>query len=144
MRLGARGVVLKESAIDLLVKCIHRVHAGEIWLDPHMAAEVINAFSVSPKSGARSEKRLLSDREMEVVQLVAGFSECGQPEPRSPKEAQHSAWTRHVWLCLDDFLNSFDVNQAFGHIECAGDFYCHPFIATHLLGAVEDVLRLSG
>ena len=74
MRLGARGVVLKESAIDLLVKSIHRVHAGEIWLDGHMTAEVINAFSASSKSSARNEKPLLSDREMEVVQLVAqGF-----------------------------------------------------------------------
>jgi DNA-binding NarL/FixJ family response regulator len=71
MGLGARGVVRKESAIDLLVKSIHRVHAGEIWLDGHMTAKVINAFSASPKSGARSKKPLLSDREMEVVQLVA-------------------------------------------------------------------------
>jgi len=70
MRLGARGVVLKESAIDLLVKSIHRVHAGEICLDSHMTAEVINAFSASSKSGMRSEKSLLSDREIEVVQLV--------------------------------------------------------------------------
>jgi two-component system, NarL family, nitrate/nitrite response regulator NarL len=74
MRLGARGVVLKESAVDLLVKSIHRVHAGEIWLDSHMTAEVLNTFSASSKSGARNEKPLLTDREMEVVQLVAqGF-----------------------------------------------------------------------
>ena len=74
LRLGARGVVLKESAIDLLVKSIHRVHAGEIWLDSHMTAEVVNAFSAQSKSGTRSEKLLLSDRELEVVQLVAqGF-----------------------------------------------------------------------
>src|ERR1700694_1806207 len=78
MRLGARGVVLKESAIDLLVKSIYRVHAGEIWLDSHMTAEVINTFSASSKSGARNEKRLLSDREMEVVQLVGqGFHNKG-------------------------------------------------------------------
>jgi two-component system nitrate/nitrite response regulator NarL len=78
MRLGARGVVLKESAIDLLVKSIYRVHAGEIWLDSRMTAEVINAFSASSKSGARGEKRLLSDREMEVVQLVGqGFHNKG-------------------------------------------------------------------
>ena len=32
MRLGARGIVAKDSAIDLLVKSIHQVHAGEIWL----------------------------------------------------------------------------------------------------------------
>ena len=74
MRLGARGVVAKESAIDLLVKSIHGVHAGGTWLDSQMTAGVINAFSASSKSGARSEKPLLSDREMEVVQLVAqGF-----------------------------------------------------------------------
>ena len=74
MRLGARGVVLKESAIDLLVKSIHRVHAGEISLDSRMTTEVINAFSASSKSGAGKEKPLLSDRELEVVQLVAqGF-----------------------------------------------------------------------
>src|ERR1039457_2590725 len=71
MRLGARGVVLKESAIDLLVKSIHRVHAGEIWLDSRMTTEVINSFSASSKSGTSNEKPLLSDREMEVVQLVA-------------------------------------------------------------------------
>jgi two-component system, NarL family, nitrate/nitrite response regulator NarL len=74
MRLGARGVVRKESAIDLLLKSIHRVHAGEICLDSHMTAEVIKAFSTSSESGASGGKPLLSDREMEVVQLVAqGF-----------------------------------------------------------------------
>src|SRR5579871_6388660 len=47
MRLGARGVVLKQSATDLLVKSIHRVHAGEIWLDNRMTAEVMKAFAKS-------------------------------------------------------------------------------------------------
>lgn len=74
MHLGARGVVAKESAIELLVKSIHHVHAGEIWLDSHMTTGVINAFSASSKSGAHNVKQLLSDREMEIVQLVAqGF-----------------------------------------------------------------------
>ena len=74
MRLGARGVVLKQSATDLLVKSIHRVHAGEIWLDNRMTAEVMKAFAKSSDSGPRREKPLLSDREKEIVQLVAqGF-----------------------------------------------------------------------
>ena len=71
MRLGARGVVLKQSATDLLVKSIYRVHAGEIWLDNHMTAEVMKAFAKSSDNGPRREKRLLSDREKEIVQLVA-------------------------------------------------------------------------
>ncbi len=70
MRLGARGVVLKQTAADLLLKSIHHVHAGEIWLDNRMTAEVTKAFSNSSKFGSRREKSLLSDREKEIVQLV--------------------------------------------------------------------------
>jgi len=74
MRLGARGVVLKQSATDLLVRSIQRVHAGEIWLDNLMTAEVMKAFSKSSESGPRREKPLLSEREKEIVQHVAqGF-----------------------------------------------------------------------
>jgi two-component system, NarL family, nitrate/nitrite response regulator NarL len=74
MRLGARGVVLKQSASDLLVKAIRKVFDGEIWLDNRMTAEVIDAFKKSAESGSRREKPLLSEREKEIVQLVAqGF-----------------------------------------------------------------------
>lgn len=74
MRLGARGVVLKQSASDLLLKSIHKVFDGEIWLDNRMTAEVIDAFKKSAEAGIRREKPLLSDREKEIVQLVAqGF-----------------------------------------------------------------------
>jgi two-component system, NarL family, nitrate/nitrite response regulator NarL len=74
MRLGARGIVLKRSASDLLVKSIRKVHQGEIWLDNRMTAEVVNAFKKSAEGGLRREKPLLSDREREVVQHVAqGF-----------------------------------------------------------------------
>ena len=74
MRLGARGVVLKQSASDLLLKSIRKVSEGEIWLDNRMTAEVIDAFKRSAETGQRRDKPLLSDREKEIVQLVAqGF-----------------------------------------------------------------------
>jgi two-component system nitrate/nitrite response regulator NarL len=74
MRLGARGIVLKQSAGEALVKSIRKVYDGEIWLDNHMTAEIINAFKKSAESGQRGEKPLVSDREKEVVRLVAqGF-----------------------------------------------------------------------
>ena len=73
MRLGARGVVLKQSATEVLLKSIHRVHAGEIWLDNRMTAEVINAFSVG-EATPHGGKPLVSDREKQIVQLVVqGF-----------------------------------------------------------------------
>jgi DNA-binding NarL/FixJ family response regulator len=74
MRLGARGVVLKQSATDLLIKSIRKVYGGEIWLDKRMTGEVMKAFAKSAEGGPRREKPLLSDREKEIVQLVAqGF-----------------------------------------------------------------------
>ncbi len=74
MRLGARGVVWKQSASALLLKSIRKVNAGEIWLDNHMTAEVIDAFKKTSDAGVRREKPLLSPREREIVQLVAqGF-----------------------------------------------------------------------
>src|SRR5690242_21708910 len=75
MRLGARGVVLKQSASDLLLKSIRKVNDGEIWLDNRMTAEVIDAFKKSAEAGSRREKPLLSDREKEIVQLVARSEE---------------------------------------------------------------------
>jgi DNA-binding NarL/FixJ family response regulator len=71
MRLGAHGIVLKQSASDLLVKSIHRVHSGEIWLDSHITAQVMKAFSKSVDGGSPRDKPLLSKREKEVVQSIA-------------------------------------------------------------------------
>jgi len=70
MRLGARGVVLKQSASDLLVNSIHRIHDGEIWLDNGVTAEVMKAFAKDSNGSPRGDKPLLSDREKQVVQLV--------------------------------------------------------------------------
>ncbi len=33
LRLGVRGVVLKEMAPQMLVQCVRKVHAGEQWLE---------------------------------------------------------------------------------------------------------------
>jgi two-component system, NarL family, nitrate/nitrite response regulator NarL len=71
MRLGARGVLLKQSASELLVKSIYKVHAGEIWLDNKMTNDVVEAFKKSSSFGQRRDKPLLSEREREIVQLVA-------------------------------------------------------------------------
>jgi DNA-binding NarL/FixJ family response regulator len=74
IRMGARGIVLKDSATDLLLKSIRTVHAGEIWLDKKKTSDVIEAFKKSAEAGPRREKPLLSDREKEIVGLVAqGF-----------------------------------------------------------------------
>ena len=76
MKLGCSGIVLKQTASDLIIKSIRKVFAGEIWLDSNTTAAVIRQFAapsdVGPPSGIRSRDRSpLSQREREIVALVA-------------------------------------------------------------------------
>jgi len=75
MKLGCSGIVLKQTAPELIVKSIRKVFQGEIWLDSHTTAAVMRQFS-SPgdlgSNGSRSRERSpLSQREREIVALVA-------------------------------------------------------------------------
>jgi two-component system nitrate/nitrite response regulator NarL len=82
MKLGTSGIVLKQTATELLIKSIRKVHAGEIWLDSHTTAAVIRQFVANdeappPQQQAAPrdrERSPLSQREREIVALVAqGF-----------------------------------------------------------------------
>jgi len=76
MKLGCSGIVLKQTAPELIVKSIRKVHGGEIWLDSHTTAAVMRQFaspaevmSGTPAKGR--ERSPLSQREREIVGLVA-------------------------------------------------------------------------
>jgi DNA-binding NarL/FixJ family response regulator len=76
MKLGCSGIVLKQTAPELIVKSIRKVHAGEIWLDSHTTAAVMRQFSspteiASSGQGKARERSPLSQREREIVALVA-------------------------------------------------------------------------
>jgi two-component system, NarL family, nitrate/nitrite response regulator NarL len=76
MKLGCSGIVLKQTAPDLIVKSIRKVYGGEIWLDSHTTAAVMRQFAApgdltGSSSGKTRERSPLSQREREIVQLVA-------------------------------------------------------------------------
>jgi DNA-binding NarL/FixJ family response regulator len=87
MKLGTSGIVLKQTATELLIKSIRKVHAGEIWLDSHTTAAVIRQFVANEEPPQQPppmpqaappprdrERSPLSQREREIVALVAqGF-----------------------------------------------------------------------
>jgi DNA-binding NarL/FixJ family response regulator len=71
---GAAGYVLKRAAASELVQAIRAVAAGGTYLDPTMAGSVVDNF-VRPASGGDAPEVELSDRESEVVRLIAlGYS----------------------------------------------------------------------
>src|SRR5256714_10906547 len=51
MKLGCSGIVLKQTAPDLIVKSIRKVHSGEIWLDSLTTAAVMRHFSTGQEQG---------------------------------------------------------------------------------------------
>ena len=72
--LGALGVITMDKPPDIMVKAIHRIHAGEAWLDRSMTASVLNALSPAgkaKKADPEAEKiKTLTTRELEVIRLV--------------------------------------------------------------------------
>jgi two-component system nitrate/nitrite response regulator NarL len=69
IRLGARGVLLKEMAPQLIVKCVRDVHAGKQWIEPPVATPGHDG-SPEDNPGARQLVGVLTPRELEVVRAV--------------------------------------------------------------------------
>jgi len=70
MRLGVRGVVLKEMAPQLLVQCVRKVHVGERWLEHRSTSRVLDKL-LQGEAGARELAGRLTPRELEITHLVA-------------------------------------------------------------------------
>jgi DNA-binding NarL/FixJ family response regulator len=64
---GAAGYVIKNAAADELVRAVHAVARGDAYLSPEIANIVISR----PRERVPSAYTLLSDREREVLQLLA-------------------------------------------------------------------------
>jgi DNA-binding NarL/FixJ family response regulator len=70
LRLGAKGVVLKDAARESLLGAIRAVSAGNIWLPPDLGAKVITALSQATPANLADRFGQLSRREREIVALV--------------------------------------------------------------------------
>jgi len=83
LRLGARGVVLKESATQLLYKCIHAVMNGEYWVGHGRIDDLLKTMREverAPLRDAPPASRLTS-RELQVIAAVvegAGNKDIGK------------------------------------------------------------------
>jgi DNA-binding NarL/FixJ family response regulator len=73
LRAGASGFLLKDAAPDELVAAVRAVAAGDAWLDPTVARELLAEFAARPDPLHRSPGDLarLTPREREVLVLVA-------------------------------------------------------------------------
>ena len=70
LRLGASGLILKDSPPDRLLECVRRVHAGEQWLDPDTASRALRDL-VERDSRRGEMSHDLTAREIEIVRMAA-------------------------------------------------------------------------
>jgi len=78
LQLGARGVVLKDSATQLLLKSIHAVMSGEYWVGRDSVSNLVQYLRnlmQSQHEETKQKKLGLTPRELEIVSaVVAGYA----------------------------------------------------------------------
>lgn len=70
LRLGVRGLVLKELAPKLLVQCIRKVHAGELWLEKRTVSSALERL-LQREAGKQEAVQALTSREIEIIKQLA-------------------------------------------------------------------------
>src|SRR5919202_2271556 len=71
MRAGAKGYLLKDSGGEGVVHAIRAVASGEAVFGPGVAERIIGFFTVSRSAASRRAFPELTDREEEILSLVA-------------------------------------------------------------------------
>src|SRR5438128_841904 len=76
LRLGARGIILKDTATQLLVKSVRCVVVGQYWIGRDNVAGLIQALQMADTTPKQpTDTYGLTPREREVITaIVAGFS----------------------------------------------------------------------
>jgi len=70
VRLGVRGIVLKEMAPTLVVQCVREVHAGGQWLEKRSVSQAIEKL-IRREEATRDMAKILTPREVQIAGAVA-------------------------------------------------------------------------
>ena len=70
MRAGARGYMLKDNAVEELVRALHIVMNGQVYLCPEAATTLVAEITASGHPLAEQAKPALSAREIQVLKLI--------------------------------------------------------------------------
>ena len=76
LQLGARGVVMKESATQLLLKCIRAVMKGEYWVGRESVSDLVQFLQEAARDTRQKDPLRkdfgLTSRELELVAAIVG------------------------------------------------------------------------
>jgi len=78
LRAGADGYVMKHEAMANVIHAVHEIFNGRPYLSPAMAAQVITKFAHRQAEGEVDAVEKLSDRELEILELIGKGNEVRQ------------------------------------------------------------------
>lgn len=78
VRAGARGVLGKDAAADVVLKAIEKTHCGELWLDREALARVFSSLvAPAPRPDPLAQRHAaLTERERTVIDAIVAYSDC--------------------------------------------------------------------
>jgi two-component system, NarL family, nitrate/nitrite response regulator NarL len=125
LQLGARGVVMKEAATQLLMKAIRTVMAGQYWIGREAVGDIVEFMRSNPSGEKAPRNYGLTKREMDILTtIVAGLSnkEIARRFSLSEDTVKHH---------LTNIFDKVGVATSVGSMSrCRKVFGCHPEGAT--------------
>ena len=111
LRAGAKGYIMKQEASNDVLKAIHQVLDGEIYVSEKMSAKMLHKVA----GGKSDEKTLpegaLSDRELQVFQMIGqgrGTRQIAEELHISPKTVE--SYRAHIKVKMN-LANAHELTQ---------------------------------
>jgi DNA-binding NarL/FixJ family response regulator len=111
LRAGAKGYIMKQEASKEVLKAIHRILSGEIYLSEKMAAKMLHKVAEGKSDFKSLPEGALSDRELEVFQSIGkgrGTRQIAQDLRISPKTVE--SYRAHIKIKMN-LKNAHELTQ---------------------------------
>jgi len=111
LKAGAKGYIMKHQAPKELLKAIHRILDGEIYLSEMMEAKMLHKIADSSSQESAFPEGSLSDRELQTFQLIGqgrGTREIAAELNISPKTVE--SYRAHIKVKMS-LKNAHELTQ---------------------------------
>jgi len=111
LRAGAQGYIMKHEASNEVLKAIHRILDGEIYLSDRMAAKMLHKIAEGAPDEKTSPEGALSDRELQVYQSIGrgrGTRQIAEDLHISPKTVE--SYRAHIKVKMH-LKNAHELTQ---------------------------------
>jgi DNA-binding NarL/FixJ family response regulator len=97
LQLGARGILLKDAAIQLVKKCIEKVMAGDYWVGREAVTSLVDYLhGLKQSTGGKAEQKLphFTTREQEIISAI--LTGCVNKEIAAKLSISEETVKRHL------------------------------------------------